>query len=100
MKEYTFEQFIKDVKKEVVALRKHAKTEELKKLSIYMLDPMQPTLCIYGLMTGDCRNERAADLIFKCCKRFIINERYEPWNVGEESILMSVNGTKIPGSNK
>lgn len=63
---YTKKQFIEDVKKEAMALRKHATKEELDRLDFYTLDPQSPTRCTYGQLSGDCDNDRASELIKAC----------------------------------
>jgi len=60
---YTFEQLKEDVRKEAEALRQHATKEEMERLDIEMLNPNSTTTCVYGLITGSCLSERAAELI-------------------------------------
>jgi hypothetical protein len=67
----TKKQFIEDVKKEIRAIKKHAKPEEIKRLKLHMLNPLDPANCIYGQLTRNCRNKRAVELISKCCKRVV-----------------------------
>lgn len=71
---YTKKQFLEDVKKEAVVLKKHATKEELYRLDFSRLRYDEPISCIYGLVTGFCRNERAVELIGKCCTRFFHND--------------------------
>jgi hypothetical protein len=67
----TKKQFIEDVKKEIRAIKKHSKPEERAKLTYSKFNPDRLTNCIYGQMTGHCRNERAVELIRKCCQRIL-----------------------------
>lgn len=73
VKTYTKKQFIEDVKKEARALKENATKEETSRLDFDDLDPNSPTRCVYGQMTGSCQNDRAVDLIKKCCVRVIHN---------------------------
>lgn len=57
---------IKAVEKEAKAIRKHATKEEIANLKIKDLDGDRFDGCVYGLLTGDCRSERAKDLISSC----------------------------------
>ena len=68
---YTFDQLKEDVRKEAEALKVHATKEELGKLRIRVLMPDNPNKCIYGLMCGDCYNERAEFLKNKCTMRYV-----------------------------
>ena len=54
---------IQAVKNELIALKKHATEEEINKLDIGYLNPEDYNLCIYGLMTGNCLNKRAKELL-------------------------------------
>lgn len=75
---YTFEQFKEDVRKEAEALKIHATVEERERLSEALLRPELIDRCIYGLMTGNCRSERAMQLIKSCCKAYILNAEFKP----------------------
>jgi len=66
VKSYTKKQFIEDVKKEAMALRKHATKEEIGKLDFENLEPLSVTRCIYGQLTGECDTPRASQLIRQC----------------------------------
>lgn len=68
---YTKKQFIEDVKKEAVALRKNATKEELGRLDLYSFNADLKDRCVYGQMTGNCASPRACELIWACCKRYI-----------------------------
>jgi hypothetical protein len=71
---YTKKQFIEDVKKEARALRENATPAELDNIDIKKFDPEHQRRCIYGLATGNCRSERAIELIETCCPRFVSSE--------------------------
>lgn len=71
---YTFDNLIDDVKKEAQALRVHATEEERGNINIRDFDPASYDGCIYGMATGSCHSERAAELIEKCCVRFFLNK--------------------------
>lgn len=95
MEQYTVEQFIEDVRKEAQALRDNATKEELASLDFIDLHPKYPSMCIYGQMTGDCRNLRASELIFSCCQRFVVNDFDE--NSSIEKTAKHMNGSAISG---
>lgn len=63
---YTFDDLKSDVKKEAEALQMHATSEERERLCFELLDYSDKRRCVYGLMTGDCFSERAAELINTC----------------------------------
>jgi len=54
---------------EATSLKKHATTEELRKLDFSHFYPRSSTSCIYGQMTGYCFSGRANELIMKCAKK-------------------------------
>ncbi len=58
--------FIKDVIKEIEALKENANKEQKTKLIFATFIPDKPEQCIYGQMTGDCWSLEAAELIEKC----------------------------------
>lgn len=70
---YTFEQLKDDVRKEAEALRVHATSEELGRLSIDSLNPENMDNCIYGQITGNCHSVRAKELIKECAPKFVID---------------------------
>lgn len=70
-KTYPKARFFEEVKKEASLLRKHARKSELNRLNLSALDPVNRCKCVYGQMAGECRSERAIELITKCCHRFI-----------------------------
>lgn len=95
---YTKKQFLEDVKKEAVALKENATAEELERLDFNTLDPEDYTECIYGQMTGSCLEERACELIFNCCARYVTTGRNE--DLGSDSFMQlcrQINGSKIRG---
>ena len=60
-------EFLAAVEKEIISIKENATTEEIEKLNFIHLDPLHPTSCIYGQMTGDCENLRSKDLMGKGC---------------------------------
>jgi hypothetical protein len=71
--EYNLSNLITDVKKEATALKANATSQELGRLNLSSLDSDNQINCIYGQMTGLCRNARASELIWKCCPRYFRN---------------------------
>lgn len=60
---------------EAVKLKGHAKKRELKNLDSKYFNPEYPSTCIYGLITGNCFNHRASELIGKCApKMYVLKE--------------------------
>lgn len=93
---YTKKQFLNDVKKEADALKSAASPSELSNLNFNSLDPDNMFKCIYGQMTGDCTNKRAANLIEKCCPRFFVNtHKSKDYEAGFTSVKKTVNGEKV-----
>ncbi len=80
-KKYFKEQTIKELK----ALKKYATKKELSKLDFITFHPGKNKSCLYGQMTGHCRNKRAMNLIDKCCDFKL-----------DESLLNSVIEKRIP----
>lgn len=66
-------QFFRSVEKEARNIKKFATEEEKQKLNFGRLAESQATQCYYGLMTGDCRQERAKKLMQQCCTVFFSN---------------------------
>lgn len=91
---YTKKQFLDDVSKEAKKLKKLATPEEKDNLNFSRFNPNGRSNCIYGQMTGDCRNNRAIELIGKCCIRYVKN----PWQLEEinnfTGLKKNINGTK------
>lgn len=99
---YTKAQFLKDVEKEVRALKKTATKDELLKLDFDNLDPDSGTRCIYGQITGECSSPRASELIFRCCARYVENlpdngHHEFPAAKGFNVVKPLINGTSIEG---
>src|SRR5688572_21982070 len=46
--------------------------EEKSKLDLDLFNPSNPEKCVYGLITGDCGNNRAALLIQECCEKVYV----------------------------
>lgn len=59
--------FLKRVKDEAQKLRKQLTDIEKVNLSIGVLYPSSRYSCVYGLATGECRSDRAVELIQVCC---------------------------------
>lgn len=101
--QYTYEQFIEDVKAEAKALREHATKKELDKLDVDEFDPRHHSNCIYGLMTGSCFSSRASTLIFACCQRYfadVIEDKEDGYEICSHDLsdaLKFANGNKIEG---
>jgi hypothetical protein len=94
---YTRKQFIQDVTKEAVALKKHATKDELKHLNPFRIDPNDERACIYGQITGNCKSKRACELVFKCCTRYFeAGGSFNP-TLGFSNAKQNVNGTSIEG---
>lgn len=78
--------------------KKHATKSELSRLEAHLVKPTSFQECVYGLMTNDCRSERAAELIFNCCPRYF---EHIGINVGPDDkvpfdkIKTNVNGKEI-----
>jgi hypothetical protein len=94
---YTKASLIADVKKEAIALRQNATEMELLALENRTFNPKSYYDCIYGQMTGDCRSQRAAELVFSCCKRYIdfSNDYISLSTLGD--VKKHINGAKIKG---
>jgi len=58
----TKDKFLKKVLAEVANIKANATKKEIANLNANLLDPMTRTMCIYGLMTGDCTSDRAIEL--------------------------------------
>lgn len=95
MENYTVEQFLEDVRKEVDAVKLNATPNEIARLEFKKLEPTSFTRCIYGQMTGDCQSLRASELILLCCPRYFENNlgNYESL----EDAVGEVNGKQIAG---
>lgn len=57
---------IKEVFEEALLLNQHTTQEEKDRLWYHRVITHSASKCIYGLMTGDCNNKRALELINKC----------------------------------
>lgn len=98
---YTKKQFLEDVAVEATALKEHATKEELAKLDFSKLQYDSPSGCIYGSMTGWCRNERAIYLIRNCCTKIFNNDVLmgvaESFSgVGREKVIAQHSTDKAP----
>ena len=77
--------FRKYVLQEIEGIKKYATQQERDKLDIKFFNPKYKDACIYGLMTGNCYNDRAVELI-KLCAQY----SYAVNNIGEEYKLLKV----------
>src|SRR5688500_3157974 len=97
---YTFEQLKEDVRKEAEALRVHATKEERARLNLEDMRPTNISSCYYGLMTGNCYSQRAAELIHSCCISYFKNEimpyLFEAYST-IDNIQKGVNGAVVYG---
>ncbi len=80
------------VKGEVENIKKYASPEEIVKLDPNHFSSDDPTECIYGQMTGDCRSYRAMELIGLCCEKVMSTEGLN-WQILTECLL---NGKPVP----
>ncbi len=93
---YTFEQLKEDVRKEAEALKVHATKKELVRLDISKLRPDNMSRCVYGLMTGNCYNERAAILINNCAIRYFRDGVISSLEInGFQGIHEFINGSTV-----
>lgn len=90
--EITKNQWLKDVKAEVVALRNYATKSELNLLDVTRINPQNYTMCIYGQMTGDCRSDRSSELVKKCCIKYTYakDEVMRDWNNFKNQIIENI----------
>ena len=98
MGNYSFSQFRKDVESEAAALKQNATSEEIGNISLQSFNASEFSECIYGQMTGDCRSDRASQLILACCPRFFKNDyvgRYQ--DIGFMHAKENANGKTIDG---
>jgi hypothetical protein len=96
---YNKQQFLKDVRDEIDAIKKHATKEEIGNLDFNKLYPDRENSCVYGLMTGNCHSRRAAVLITKCCQRYFKRDDTQdmPVSKGFKAIKGLINGAKVNG---
>lgn len=87
---YTKKQFLEDVAKEAVALKKHATVQELERLDYSTFSATSESGCVYGQMTGHCSSKRAHELIRSCCIRLVDNGKWTRTNF--RSVYKAVNG--------
>lgn len=64
-------QFLADVRHEIDMLKENTTPLERGRLNFAYFNPEHPEQCIYGQISGDCRNTRAKELMDKCCRRVI-----------------------------
>lgn len=57
---------LEEVRKEAALLREHATKEERSRLDFRLLNAWDVSKCVYGQITGDCRSNRAEELLNKC----------------------------------
>lgn len=71
-------QFLDSVELEIERIKKFATKEERRRLNIEDFNPRSGGYCIYGLLTGYCRNPRAIELIKECCT-FVMYNKTSKW---------------------
>lgn len=69
MSKITKKQLLQDVRTEIEFLKTKLTQKERERLNFRTFNSNERGSCIYGQISGDCRNERAKDLIQECCKR-------------------------------
>lgn len=100
----TKKELIRLSRHEVIQLKKHATREELNRLDKDIFSPTKSDTCIYGLMTGDCYNDRSLELQKKSIKEDIgfnsvigyikykrMKECLNSYGIGIESYNNSIN---------
>lgn len=103
--------------KEAKKLKTQLTEEEKLNLNESSFDPEDEEQCIYGQITGDCRSERAYELIMGCCERVYsgntldlarrtlngkpteceASERLWSYNSPIETLIFPINGGKTDG---
>ncbi|MEK6829010.1 MAG: hypothetical protein AABY15_02705 [Nanoarchaeota archaeon] len=92
------QEFLKEVEKEVILLKKHASKEQLDNLDADLIDPTHADACIYGQMTGECRSLEAKRLMDLCCKRiFLVDDGAEDLTGKKFSKVKGFLGEKYTG---
>lgn len=71
-------QFLEDVRTEIESIKLHATKKEKSRLNFKEFKPAYSEDCVYGQLTGDCRSERAIELIEKSCVRI--------WDLSEKNV--------------
>jgi len=100
---YTQEQFLEEVAKEAEAIKQKATKREIDRLSFRRLCPAKTDTCIYGMMTGDCYSQRAAELIIACTPRYFqypvmpASWEYEADKISFKRISENANGEEVVG---
>ena len=87
-------------KEEAKKLKQHATKEELQNLSFSLLDPATSDNCIYGMMTGNCFNERATQLLNMCAKPYandiFLDEETDTFTpAARQSMVFTSKGRKV-----
>lgn len=80
------------VVEEATKLKNNISEEEKQKLSFQMLNHKSRVDCIYGQLTGNCDNDRARELMDKCCTR--VYSTGDEWFVEVETC--KINGNLTP----
>lgn len=73
-----------EVRKEAEALREQATDIELERLNFNRLEPMSRSYCIYGQIAGDCRSQRATELLKACATPYSESLYVRPAKLREE----------------
>ena len=63
--EFTHQEFIDNVMKELDTIKERATSEEIDKLDLKTFDHKSYMACIYGQMTGSCISSRASEIYDK-----------------------------------
>jgi len=71
-----FETLYELVQAEADNLRKHATPAEKSRLNFRTFNPRKTRGCIYGQMTGNCYENRAAELIIKCAAKVYLSSAF------------------------
>jgi hypothetical protein len=60
------------VKEECDKLKNTLTDDEKSRIRPGRLDPLNPNMCLYGQITGNCYSRRAQDLIIACCTKVFV----------------------------
>lgn len=97
----TKKQWLTEVKQEIDNIKKFATQEEITNLDIEDFDPNYYSRCVYGQMSGHCRNDRGIELIKSCCIRYTkprdINSFESRISETFEKSKEQINGTEVEG---
>lgn len=74
-----YEVYVQNVKLELFKLKSSLTQQERDNLDFSKFNPKYPNKCIYGQISGHCRDKRAVSLIVDCCPFYL-----EDKNIGKE----------------